>query len=301
MIAVVTGYQGAIGSFMVERLERDGHVVIGMGRAELHSVVSAIEVFADEALRADVVFHFAADADVRKSFDEPRQCFTNNVDCTLHLLEAIREMRVFPRVVLASTPEVYGHVHPMDRGFREDDPLRPANPYAASKAASEALVRAYGAAYGIPYVITRAGSYVNPRRADLALSAFARQIVDAERRGGRCLLKHGMLDTVRPWCDARDIVEAYVLAATRCAGGETYNIGAPPTAVIRLKDVLDQLVELSGVPVDAVLDPSLLRPTDVRYQGIDTARFRQATGWAPSIPLADSLRWLLDSFRSMEA
>ena len=234
---------------------------------------------------------------MRRSFDTPVQVFRNNIDCTLHLLESLRALNLRPHFVLASTPEVYG-VNASLGAFQEDDPLRPANPYAASKAAQEALVHAYGQAYDIPYVITRAGSYINPRRKDLALSAFARQIVDAERRGDHFTLRHGNLDTVRPWCDARDIVEAYLLAAEKGLTGQTYNVGASPGVATRLGAVLDLLLAQAKVPVELKLDPALLRPTDVTYQALDVGRFSRLTGWEPKIPLHDSLQWLLQSMRA---
>ena len=302
MIYLVTGYQGAIGSFMCERLAVLGHTMIRFGRAELASVTAATNALAQQP-DPDIVFHFAADADVRKSFDEPVETFRNNVGCTAILLDALRVMALRPRVVLASTPEVYGPKSA--RGYRgspwpfyEDDPMRPANAYAASKAAQEALVHAYGQAYGIPYVITRAGSYINPRRKDLALSAFAWQIVDAERRGDHFTLRHGNLDTVRPWCDARDIIEAYLLAAEKGFTGQTYNVGAPPGVATRLGAVLDLLLAQAKVPVELKLDPALLRPTDVTYQALDVSRFSRLTGWEPKIPLSDSLEWLLNTCRA---
>lgn len=293
---LITGRNGAIGSLMAEQCACDAIRVIGFGRRELGSATAALTELPGDL---DVVFHFASEADVRESFKSPRETFNNNTECTLALLDAIRiDYKTMPRFVLASTPEVYG-VGPFLGPIRETQPVKPANPYAASKLAQEALVHAYGQAYGIPYVITRAGSYVNPRRDDLALTSFARQIAAGERRGAGVLLKHGNLDTVRTWCDARDIAKAYLLAAG-CETGETYNIAGLGTPV-RLGDLLERLCSRSKVPVRWETDPSLFRPTDVGFQVLDGEKFIRSTGWTPQITLDESLDWLMDELRRRAA
>lgn len=295
---LVTGARGAMGSFMCEALAArfKGCRVAPFGREQLGSVAAAVEAMAPFP-PIDYVFHFASDANVRRSFDRPLLTLSNNIGCTVTLLEALRETGQRPRVVLASTPEVYGTVTSPAEGFLESSALRPANPYAASKVAQESILHAYAQSYAFEYVITRAGSYVNPRRLDLALSAFALQIAEAEQKGDLLVLRHGNLDTVRPWCDARDMIGAYLLAATKGQSGETYNIGAGPHRAKRLGDVLADLLQFARVPVELKLDPALLRPTDVGFSALNVDKFARATGWRAVTPLESSLDWLMGSMR----
>lgn len=296
--ALVTGCNGAVGSLVIELLTQAKCNVIRFGRPQLSTLTAAISALAEAEHDPDVVFHFASVANVAESFRDPRGIFENNVSCTMNLLEALREMKLKPRIVLASTPEVYGTGPFPMTGIPERFPLAPANPYAASKAAQEALVHAWGQAYGCEYIITRAGSYVNPRRLDLALSAFAYQIAKAEAKGGDLLqLRHGNLDTVRPWCDARDIAMGYLYAAQKGAPYATYNMGAPVSWAKRLGDVLDMLVKRAQCPVELKRDERLIRPTDVMWQALDSTAFTASTGWKPTVSLDASLDWLMVEMR----
>lgn len=237
----------------------------------------------------DVIFHLASKADVRKSFDSASEVFGNNVLGTINLFEAVRGSGADPLVVLCSSSEVYGNpeAYPIAEGW----PMRPLNPYAVSKASQDLLGQMYGRCYGMRVVITRAFGYVNPRRRDLALSNFARQIVEIER-GERDVLLHGNLDAVRTFCDVRDVVRAYALAVEP----GIYNIGSDEPVTVR--ECLEMLMDLSDKPIRTKEDASLMRPSDVTNQIPDCRRFKELTGWEPEISLEESLGWLLETYRA---
>lgn len=304
MKALITGIRGAAGSYLATHLRKLGVQVVGLARPEcdLTRFTQVRELLLAEM--PDVIYHLASKADVRRSFDEPEEIFANNAGGSVTLFEAIRSIfrggapAWHPIINVCSTSEVYGE--PGRIPIDETSPVRPTNPYAGSKTAADIWAQMYARCYGIRVVITRAFGYINPRRQDLALSNFARQIAAIER-GEAEEIKHGNLDSVRTFCDVRDIVEAYALAtdlppvaAPHFSG--IYNIGA--TEPISIGRCLSLLCEMARVPIRTRLDPALTRPADVTYQIPDTRRFRAMTGWQPKIPLRESLSWLLEHYRN---
>ena len=241
--------------------------------------------------KPDVIYHLAAYANVRESFDTPQAVFDNNTLSTINLFEACRHADIRPVIVICSTSEVYGNpgAWPIQEGFATD---RQTNPYAVSKRAQELIAKFYESCYGFPVVITRAFGYVNPRRANLSLTAFAKQIVAIER-GEAKELRHGNLESVRTFCDVRDVVKAYVLAANH--PGCTFNIGSEEP--ISIRGALAILKQYAQAEVLTIQDDSLMRPQDVTNIVPDCTLFRRVTGWEPKIPLKDSLSWLLEQCR----
>ncbi len=312
---LVTGASGSGGSYLVEHVlaERPGVEVHGLsrwhstsaneflararGRVVLHecdltdlsSTLSALR-----QARPDAIFHLAAHANVRASFTTPLAVLHNNVMGTANLLEAIRLCGIDPIVQLCSTSEVYGQVEPHEVPIREDQALRPASPYAVSKVAQDLLGLSYWKSYGMRIVRTRMFAYLNPRRADLFASAFARQVARIEVGLQRELL-HGNLDSVRTLIDVRDAMEAYWLAAVHCEPGEAYNIGG--TTTLSVGEFLEVLRKHARTEIPARVDPALLRPADVTLQIPDVAKFRAVTGWAPRKSFDESVADLLAYWR----
>jgi nucleoside-diphosphate-sugar epimerase len=192
-----------------------------------------------------------------------------------------------------NTSEVYGQVRVEDTPIKETQKIDPINVYAISKLAQEKLCKSYWLSYGIPVIITRAFTYINPRRPDIFSSAFARQVVEVER-GEREKIVHGNLDSTRTIVDVRDIMEAYWVASQKCEWGEEYNIGG--TNTLTVGEFLKELIKHANISIETEVDPKLLRPVDVTMQIPDTTKFTRSTGWTPKRNLSDSIQFLLRSF-----
>ena len=195
-----------------------------------------------------------------------------------------------------NTSEVYGQVKIEDTPIKETYPVDPINVYAISKLAQEKLCKSYWLSYGIPVVITRAFTYINPRRPDIFSSAFARQVVEIEK-GKRDKIVYGNLDSTRTIIDVRDNMEAYWVATNHCDCGEVYNVGGYTHMTVG--EFLTELVKHSTVPIKSELDPRLLRPVDVTMQIPDVTKFTTKTGWKPRYTLDDSIEFLLDHYRNI--
>ncbi len=255
---------------------------------DLHSLVAVVG-----RVRPDWIFHLAAQSYVTTSFAAPADTLATNVIGTTNLLDAVRTVGVDAKIHVCSSSEVYGQVTADEVPIRETNPLRPASPYAASKVGEDMIALQYFLSYGLRTVRTRMFTHTGPRRGDVfAESAFAKQIalIEAGRRGNP--MRVGNLDSVRTFADVRDAVHAYWLLMDKCSAGDVYNIGGDRTVTVG--EMLDILKSLARCRIEHEVDPALLRPSDVTLQIPDTSRFRDATGWTPSIPLETTLRDLLD-------
>ena len=247
-----------------------------------------------EQSRPDVIFHLAAHATVRASFQTPLSVLNNNIMGTANLFEAIRAAKLNPVFQLCSTSEVYGQVGAQDVPIKEETALRPSSPYAVSKVTQDLLGYSYFVAYQMPVIRTRMFAYLNPRRVDLFATSFARQVARIEH-GLQSELVHGNLDSVRTIIDVRDAMKAYWDAALYCTPGEAYNIGGQTT--IKVGEFLDLLKSLAKTPIISRVDPALLRPADVTLQIPSTEKFENATGWKPQFSFEESVAFLLDHWR----
>jgi GDP-4-dehydro-6-deoxy-D-mannose reductase len=170
----------------------------------------------------------------------------------------------------------------------EDAPLRPQNPYAASKAAADVVAGCYADAYGMHVVRVRAFNHAGPgQEARYAISSFARQV--AARAD---VIVTGNPDTRRDYTDVRDVVRAYrLLAATGVAGAYNVCSGRARSA----RELIAALVEIAGVPVRHEVDAALLRAHEVAELRGSPAKLARLTGWEPEIPLertlADTVAW----------
>lgn len=313
--ALITGITGSGGSYLAEYIvqHHPGVEVHGIGRwhststaDNLSSIRTSVTVHECDLMdfssilatleksRPDAIFHLAAHANVRASFQTPLSVLNNNIMGTANLFEAIRAAKLNPVFQMCSTSEVYGQVGPEDVPIREETPMRPSSPYAVSKVTQDLLGYAYFVAYKMPVIRTRMFAYLNPRRVDLFATSFARQVARIER-GLQKELVHGNLDSVRTIIDVRDAMRAYWDAALHCTPGEAYNIGGQTT--ISVGDFLDLLKSLAKTPIPSRVDPALLRPADVTLQIPSTEKFEKATGWKPQYSFEESVAFLLDHWR----
>jgi GDPmannose 4,6-dehydratase/GDP-4-dehydro-6-deoxy-D-mannose reductase len=311
---LITGIGGSGGSYLAEYIleHQPGVEVHGLarwhsttqnnlagiaGRATVHEVDlmdMASLLPAIQRIRPAAIFHLAAHANVRASFDTPTAVLANNILGTSNLFEAVRLAGLEPWIQLCSTSEVYGQVRPEEVPIREDAPMRPASPYAASKVAQDLLGYTYFTAYRMRIIRTRMFAYLNPRRADLFATSFARQVARIEL-GLQDTLAHGNLDSVRTLIDVRDAMGAYWDALRYCAPGEAYNIGG--TTTMKVGEFLERLIALARKPIPTRVDPALLRPADVTLQIPDVGKFSAATGWKPRYSFDESMEHLLDHWR----
>jgi GDP-mannose 4,6-dehydratase len=315
MNVLITGITGMVGSHLAEYILRDHPDVrvhglvrwrspldnirgvldqVTLHQGDLRDLNSLVELM--RKVKPARIFHLAAQSYVSVSFVAPADTLHCNVIGTTNLLDACRITGIDPRIHICSSSEVYGQVREDEVPIRESNPLRPASPYAVSKVGEDMVALQYFLSYGMKLIRTRMFTHTGPRRGDVfAESAFAKQVAEIEAGVRPNPVKVGNLDSVRTLADVRDAVRAYWLLLEKCTPGEVYNIGGVETMTVG--KVLELLKGMSSKHIEHVVDPSLLRPSDVTLQIPDTTKFRTATGWVPEITVEKTLRDLLDYHR----
>ena len=314
--ALITGISGFVGSHLAEYLLEKGMEVYGTIRwrskldniAHIKDKLKLIETdirdahsmqkTIDEA-EPDYVFHLAAQSFIPTSWRAPSETVSTNVLGTLNLLEAIKDSKTDPRILVAGSSEEYGMVLPEEIPIKETNPLRPLSPYAVSKVATDMLGYQYHQSYGLKIVRTRAFNHTGPRRGEpFVTSNFAKQVAEIEKGIKKPIIHVGNLDAKRDFTDVRDMVKAYYLAVQICTLGEVYNICSGQAMTIQY--VLNVLLDLSDVEViEQKYDPDRMRPSDVAILKCDCSKFKEQTGWIPTFMFRTTMQDLLDYWRGL--
>jgi GDP-4-dehydro-6-deoxy-D-mannose reductase len=314
MRVLVTGVSGFVGGHLAEHLIESDDVVVGLsasgrwpeGLAHLSSRVRiercdlAGDVEAELAdligrKRPEVIYHLAAQANPQASTADPRGTWALNLGGTLNLLEAVRKSGLAPRVVLVGSGVSYGNPAPEHLPVTESCPMRPNNPYSASKAAADLLGVQHVLEHGANVVIVRPFNHSGPRQSPrYVLGALARQVAEVEL-GRKARVEVGNLDVVRDFTDVRDVVRGYRLLSARGEAGEIYNLGSGRGT--RLADALATLTSLARVPIEVHVDPARVRPVDLPLLVADPSKLRAATGWEPRISIEQTLADMLQDWR----
>jgi len=252
--------------------------------------------------RPDVIFHLAAQSYVDFSFVAPVATLQANVIGTANLLEAVRQLKADsgydPVIHICSSSEVYGQVKEDEVPIKEDNPFRPASPYAVSKVGEDMLAFQYWLSWKVKTIRTRMFTHTGPRRGEVFVTSnFAKQVAAIEAKLAPPVVKVGNLDSVRTFLDVRDAVKAYWLLVNKCPPGEVYNIGGKETMTVG--EMLKKLLTLSSVKdVKVQVEKSRLRPSDVTLQIPCVEKFSKATGWTPQIKFEQTLKDLLNYWRN---
>ena len=312
MNILVTGGAGFIGSnFVRHLLDQTGDRVINLDlltyagnlenlagcedhprylfvRGDITDRKIVAEIMAGESVNA--VVHLAAESHVDRSVAGPEVFVRTNVLGTEILLEEARRSQV-ERFVMVSTDEVYGSLG-KSGAFREDTPLAPNSPYAASKAAADLLCRAFFKTFDLPVVVTRCSNNYGPYQ-------FPEKLIPlmiANALEDKPLPVYGDGQNVRDWLHVADHCRALDLVLHKGVAGQVYNIGG--NNEMKNIDLVRQLVAALGK------DESLItmvkdRPGHDRRYAIDAGKIERDLGWQPQIELADGLvkavSWYLDN------
>ena len=307
MNCIVTGGAGFIGSHVVDALVARGDritVIDNLSTGKRSNIDGAIaggaalhvadvrddravqEIF--DAARPEVVFHLAAQIDVRHSVERPADDATANVLGTIEVLEAAWAVGA-RRVVNTSTGGgLYGNADVWPTP--EDHPIRPLAPYGQGKYAAEGYCELYTRLHGLSTVSLRYGNVYGPRQ-DVHGEAGVVAIFCGALIEGRRPTVFGDGRQTRDWVEVSDVACANLMAADADLTGP-FNIGrGEETSVLDLIDALNDASDRGrlGEP-DFAPD----RPGEVSRSCLDVTRARDELGWTAEVGLRDGLRRILD-------
>ncbi|MFN8532093.1 MAG: GDP-mannose 4,6-dehydratase [Dehalococcoidia bacterium] len=315
MNVLITGLTGLVGSHLADYLLTiPGVRVFGFKRwrsdpATIRHLAGRITVIeGDVEDRSSVeravaisqperIFHLAAQSYPSESWDAPVHTFNANVIGTINVLETVRHRSPKTAVHVAGSSAEYGFIRPEDCPIAETMPLKPLSPYGVSKVAQELLAYQYHQNFGLRTFITRSFNHIGPRQGErTAVQTFCKQVAEIEAGLRPPVVQVGNLTPRRDFSDVLDVCRALWLLVERGTPGETYNLCSGQAPVIG--EVLDLVLSKARVTVRVEEDPARLRPSDEPILLGDNSRLRRDTGWAPEVPLSDSLDRILAYWRS---
>lgn len=306
MRTLVTGGAGFIGSHLVDLLIEEGHDVavvddLSSGRMENLSHQPTVEFVEGDIggdgiggvvdkLAPEVIFHLAAQIDVRKSVEDPVADAEANILATIKLADAARKAGVRKIVHTSSGGSIYGtpSTFPVDETFLVD----PHSPYAASKLAGEQYLGTFRHLYGIQASYIAPANVYGPRQNPHGEAGVVAIFAENLLRGNATKIFGGGSNT-RDYVYVGDVARAFVLAAGERGDGMRFNIG---TSIETSDRALHTLVAAHAGAPDTPEDfPPRLG--DVPRSSLSFTRAREVLGWEPTVMLDEGVARTVDYFR----
>jgi len=290
---LVTGGAGFIGSTLVDRLLSEGHQVEVIDDLSSGSLANLSDARAAGGLRfhqldvrstdtvelierrqPEVIFHLAAQVDVRASVADPVFDASINVLGSLQVLEGARRAGTSRIVAAASGGTLYGEPAPEDIPTRESQPHQPLSPYGVSKKAMIDYLVAYRALYGIEFVALALGNVYGPRQ-DPHGEAGVVAIFAERLLRGQSVTIFGDGEQTRDFVYVDDVVDGFVRAATK-GGGLVCNIGTGRETSVNT--LFQEMARQAGVEVEPEFKP--LRAGELARNCLDPTRAGIQLGWS---------------------
>lgn len=305
---LVTGGAGFIGSSLCKKLTSSGcYVVIfdNFSSGKYENVEDILKDYADKTclLRGDckkpsgvkkavsdvdLVFHFAANPEVRLELNDPENCFEQNIYATHVLLEALRQTNDVEKVVFASTSTVYGDVDvfPTHESY---GPLKPISIYGASKLASEAMVSSYAYLYNFAAVLLRFANIIGPKSKHGVIPDFINKL----RKNEKELKILGDGTQCKSYLYIDDCVNAILTACEKSNRQvEIFNVGSEDWVnVSRIAEIVVEEMSLKNVKFrfTGEVDEGRGWKGDVKKMLLDISRLK-ALGWKPKYKSEEAVR-----------
>ena len=265
----------------------------------VHGNICDKKLVRDLISEADCVINFAAESHVDNSIKHPEIFIETNVQGTLNLLQASKEIGV-EKYLQVSTDEVYGTLGKTGY-FYETTPLAPNSPYSASKAGADMLVRAYRETYGLPTLNTRCSNNYGPYQyPEKLIPFFISKLLKGEK-----VPVYGDGLNVRDWLYVYDHCEAIDVVLHKGKIGEVYNIGGHNEKTnIEITHLILEAMGKDESSIEYVKD----RLGHDRRYAISNDKITSELGWKPSITFEEGIKltinWYLnnqDWMKSIEA
>ncbi|MEJ7811596.1 MAG: GDP-mannose 4,6-dehydratase [Gemmatimonadaceae bacterium] len=315
MRALVTGATGFVGQYLCAELVAHGWTVAGTTHgapvADAPDVVLRRDVrwipadvrraddlrVAIDASTPDAIFHLAGLTFVPSASADPGATLEANVVAVGRLLGDVRVRRdagaLDPVVIVAGSGLQYGRHDVAEMPLPESAEQRPADLYAASKAAQEIVALEAWRASGVRVIATRSFNHAGAGQSEqFLLPRLVRRALEAKRAGTPGVaISLGNVEPVRDFLHVRDVVRAYVLLAGRGVPGEVYNVASGAGKSVR--ELAERVLAVVGVDAKLHSEPSLQRRGDIPVLVGDAGKLRAVTGWSPALTLDDILDDLL--------
>ena len=316
MRTLVTGGAGFIGSNLVDRLLAEGHsvdVIDDLSTGNLANLSDArarrdnqltfhhLDIRSEDVVdvvarrRPEVVFHLAAQADVRVSVARPAFDAAVNILGSLHVIEGARQGGATKVVFASSGGTIYGDPHPTELPVKESHAQQPVSPYGVAKKAVGDYLVAYRELHSLEFTALALANVYGPRQDPHGEAGVVAIFAGRLLSGEPCTIFGDGLQT-RDFVYVDDVVDAFARAATK-GGGLLLNVGTGEETSVN--DLYLTMAAAAGVEEPALSAPA--RPGELLRSALDPGRAAIHLGWKPWTTLADGTRAVLDWFRTRAA
>lgn len=300
---LITGIEGFVGNYLAGYLSSLNYNIYGTYFAipqkpnyktyycDIRNYSEVLRVI--KTIKPKVIFHLAAQSSVSQGEKNIKETFAINTLGTLNILEAVREVKIKPRIIYISSCEVYGR---SNKKLTENTPPNPVSFYALSKLCAEKICLYYVNQYDFDIVILRPFSHTGPGQAEYFIfPSVAKRIAEIEVGKRKPVLQVGNIKVKRDYLDVSDVIRAYYLAMKKGKSGEIYNItsGKPYT----IEKCIDFLLSLSQKKIKVKVVKSLIRANDIPILTGSAKKFSTLTGWKPEVSFFTTLADLLNYYR----
>ena len=306
---LIIGAAGFVGNYLIDHIQKENIWSIFVTKLPTENITNKnisihdLDLLDKEnlknlliKLKPDYIFHLAAQSSVSLSWKNPNLTVDININGTINLLESVKELNYSPRLLLIGSGEEYGHVKIEEVPIIEENPLRPGNIYAATKACQNMLGKIYSNAYDMDIMSVRAFNHIGPKQSPLFVVAdFCKQVAEIEKELKEPVIRAGNLKAKRDFTDVRDVVRAYTLLMKKGKKGETYNVGSGKA--FEIEEILKVILKLSTVEINVEIDKDRLRPDDIPIIEADINKIQKGVGWKKEIDLEVTLKETLEFWR----
>jgi len=292
---LITGAEGFVASYLIQRLAKSYLLYGTYFLKEIESVESLFLDITDpdrvsqmvSEIKPDIIYHLAAQSSGGLSFSKTMMTYSINVQGTLNLLEAARISVPDAVIIIPTSADIYGSPDylPLD----EKHPLKPVNPYAASKAAVHIICENYSKTFGMKIVEARSFNHIGRGQAELFfIPSIVKQIKNCSKTDRR--IQAGNIDIKRDFSDVRDVVEAYELMINAESG--VYNVCSGQS--LPLRGFIDHLIEYSGKNIIVDVNNAMKRDNEPEDFYGSYKKLNSAVGWKPKADILKTLEWIYD-------
>ncbi|MGH4138609.1 CDP-glucose 4,6-dehydratase [Clostridium sp.] len=322
---LITGHTGFKGSWLSIWLEKLGAKVIGYGldpytqddnfvvcglkdrvidiRGDIRDYKKLLRVF--NKYKPAIVFHLAAQALVKKSYENPKQTYETNVMGTLNVLECIKSSAAVKVSIMITTDKCYKNIEQI-WGYREDDPMGGYDPYSSSKGCAEILIDSYRNSFINPKDYSLHGKAIATARAGNVIGggdwSKDRIIPDCIRAlKGNKDIEIRNSKAVRPWQHVLEPLSGYLLLASKmyedgvsyCSG---WNFGPNIDSIISVGSIVDTIILEWGYGkgVDISLENA---PHEANILKLDCTKAKTYLGWLPKLNVNEALKLTVDWYK----
>jgi dTDP-glucose 4,6-dehydratase len=238
-----------------------------------------------DSFKPDYIVNFAAQSEVAPSWKNPGQWFKTNAVAITELAHALKDLKFLKRYVHISSPEVYGTCEGV---VKEDAPLNPSTPYAASKAAGDLSLFTYVKNFNFPMVMIRSTNVYGAHQQ--LFKIIPRSVIYIKL--GKTIELHGGGKAVKSYIHIRDISKGELAAMERGKVGEIYHLS--PDQGVAVKDVVRIICEKMRKDFRKTAKAVAERLGQDKAYVIDSTKARTELGWRPEVSMEEGLKGVVD-------